>query len=58
MQTSVQALIIAGCRGPRQARHHEVLVLEREQARDVLIADLVALGTELGDGGVDVRRYT
>jgi hypothetical protein len=31
-------------------------VLERGQAGDVLVADLVALGAEPGDGGVDVLR--
>jgi hypothetical protein len=29
-------------------------VLERGERGDVLLADLVALGLELGDGGVDV----
>jgi hypothetical protein len=29
-------------------------VLERREPGDVLVADLVALGAELGDGGVDV----
>lgn len=29
-------------------------MLERGQAGDVLVPDLVALGTEPGDGGVDV----
>ncbi len=38
------------------AEQVQVAVLERGQARDVLVPDLVALGTELGDGGVDVLR--
>jgi hypothetical protein len=30
-------------------------VLERGEPGDVLVTDLMALGAELGDGGVDVR---
>jgi hypothetical protein len=36
------------------AQDVEVAVVERGQAGDVLVADLVALSTERGDGGVDV----
>ncbi len=38
------------------AEHVEVRVLERGKAGDVLVPQLVALGAELGDGGVDVLR--
>lgn len=31
-------------------------VLERGEAGNVLVPDLVALGTQLGDGGVQVAR--
>ena len=48
----------AGCRGGGgeavAAEHIEILVLERGQAGDVLVADLVALVAQLVDGGVDV----
>ncbi len=38
------------------AEQVQVAVLERGEPGDVLVPDLVALGLELGDGGVDVLR--
>jgi hypothetical protein len=38
------------------AEHVEVAVLEWREPGDVLVPQLVSLGAELGDGGVDVLR--
>nr|WP_235990725.1 hypothetical protein [Streptomyces ureilyticus] len=39
------------------AQDVQVLVLERGEPGDVLVADLVALGAELGDGGFAISRW-
>lgn len=50
----------AGCRGAGgkaiAAEHVEVVALERGGPGDVLVQDRVALGLQLGDGGVDALR--